>query len=45
MKEDKLQTIANYARAKKCSTTWIYRLAEKGKIKIKTIDGIKFVVV
>jgi len=44
MKDTNLLTIANYARVKKCSTTWVYKLAEQGKIKIKKIDGIKFVI-
>lgn len=43
-KEEKLVTIKTYADQKKCSVTWVYRLAERGDIKIKEIDGVKFVV-
>lgn len=38
-------TVANFARTKNFSTTWVYALAKRGKLLIKEIDGIKFVIV
>lgn len=38
-----LITVANYAKSQNVTSTWIYRLAKKGKIEIVEIDGVKFV--
>lgn len=40
---DKLKRIKTFADEEGVSTTWIYKQAEKGEIKIVIIDGVKFV--
>lgn len=40
-----LITVANYAKKKGVSPTWVYKLIASGKIECKIIDGIKFVVI
>lgn len=40
-----LLTVANYAKKKSISPTWVYRLIADGKIECKIIDGIKFIVI
>ncbi len=45
MKKEKLVTIRTYATDKNFSTAWVYKLAQEGKIKIKEIDGVKFVII
>lgn len=40
---DNLITVANYAKSKNVTPTWIYRLAKNGKVEIVEIDGVKFV--
>jgi predicted DNA-binding transcriptional regulator AlpA len=40
-----LITVANYAKKKGVSSTWVYKLIAKGKIECKIIDGIKFIVI
>ncbi len=42
--EQKLVKVKTYADQIKKSVTWVYKLAEKGDIKIKEIDGVKFVI-
>lgn len=44
-KEKNLVRVKTYADKIGKSTTWVYRLAESGKIKLIEIDGVKFVVV
>lgn len=39
----KLITVANYAKSKSVSTTWVYKLIKAGKLNSQTIDGVKFV--
>lgn len=41
----KYQTVFNYAKSKKVSTTWVYRLISQGKLESEIIDGVKFVIV
>ena len=43
--QEKLIRIKTYADQIKKSVTWVYKLAELGEIKIKEIDGVKFVIV
>lgn len=43
METKNLITIANYARMKGISSTWVYKLGKKGKVKIVEIDKMKFV--
>jgi len=43
METNSLITIANYARMKNISSTWVYKLSKKGKVKIIKIDGVSFV--
>jgi hypothetical protein len=38
-----LQKISTYASEQRKSTTWIYKEAKKGNIKLVVIDGVKFV--
>lgn len=38
-----LQKVSTYAREQGISTTWVYKLAEEGKLEIVEIDGMKFV--
>lgn len=47
---DKLLTIHNFAmleihgpKKKKCTATYIYRMAKEGRLKLVIIDGIKFI--
>jgi len=42
--KSKLVRIKTYADSIEKSVTWVYKLAEKGEIRIKEIDGIKFVI-
>lgn len=44
-KKKKLVTVRTYAINNNISTAWVYKLAEKGKIIIEEIDGVKFVIV
>lgn len=44
MTEQKLVTIKTYSEMIKKSTTWVYKLIEKREVKIKEIDGVKFVI-
>lgn len=39
----KLKKVSTYARLIEKSTTWVYKLAEAGEIKIIDIDGVKYV--
>lgn len=41
--KSKLITVANYAKLKSVSTTWVYKLIKKGSIKSQKIDGITFI--
>lgn len=41
----RLRTVANYAREKGISTTWVYKMGEAKEVDIIEIDGTKFVVV
>ncbi len=38
-----LKSVANYAKMNNVSTTYIYKLANSGRIKFVEIDGVKFV--
>lgn len=38
-----LVTVANYAKKIGKTTTWVYKLIEKGEIECEKIDGIKFI--
>lgn len=38
-----LKRVSTYAREQGISTTWVYKLAEEGKLTIVEIDGVKFV--
>lgn len=40
---EKLVRVKTYADEAGVSTTWIYKQADKGEIKIIEIDGVKFV--
>jgi len=42
--KQKYKTVFNYAKSKKVSTTWIYKLIKKGELKCEIIDGVKFIV-
>jgi len=44
MKEQKLQTVKNYATSKGFTTTWVYALIKQGKLTCEIIDGVKFIV-
>ena len=44
MKEEQLVKISTYAEQIGKSVQWVYKLAETNVIKIKTIDGVKFVI-
>lgn len=35
--------VSTYARHRGFSVQWVYKLAEKGEVKIVEIDGVKFV--
>jgi len=39
----KLITVANYAKSKSISTTWVYKLIKNNKLKSQNIDGIIFI--
>lgn len=41
--KDQLQTVSNYAKSQSISTTWVYKLIKRGKLKFKIIDGIIFI--
>ena len=38
-----LKKVSTYAKDKNISAAWVYKLAEKGKVEIVQIDGVKFV--
>lgn len=40
-----LKTVANFAKKRKFSLAWAYKLIEDKKIKFIKIDGVKFVFV
>lgn len=40
-----LKTVANYAKKKRFSLAWAYRLVAENKIKSIKIDGVKFIFV
>jgi hypothetical protein len=39
----KLMTVRSYAQKTGKTVAWIYRLGERGDLKIIEIDGVKFV--
>jgi hypothetical protein len=41
----KLRTVRNFATDKNKTTQWAYDLIKKNKVKVKEIDGVKFIVV
>lgn len=43
MKERNLVRVSTYAKVKRVTAQWVYKLGEKGKIKIVEIDKVKFV--
>lgn len=42
--KNKLMKVSDYAKMKGVSTTWIYSLERKGKIRTMSISGVKFVI-
>ena len=44
MSTENLVKISTYAEQIGKSVQWVYKLAENNEIKIKEIDGVKFVV-
>jgi hypothetical protein len=41
----KLRTVRNFATDKGKTTQWAYDLIKKNKVKVKEIDGVKFIIV
>lgn len=40
---EKLKTVSTYARAHSVSVTAVYKWIKEGKVKMKEIDGVKFI--
>lgn len=43
METTNLLKVSSYAKKKKVSVQWVYKLIEKGKVESVVIDGIQFV--
>lgn len=43
MDKQKLIKVSTYAKEKNISVQWVYKLIEKGELKLVEIDGVKFI--
>ena len=42
---ENLVKISTYAKKIDKSVQWVYQLIEKGELKIREIDGVKFIII